>query len=201
MKRTHTTSLLTLLILAVNLFLFSTFLLPQKIVILPDADPLLNSLQVTRGELAEVVISYFPHALLVRLAGGIEIPDPKADPETVWEFLNSTRMIPAFSDGNNYPEDIVTRGQMALILQNIMRSFPFIPPKKDSSFKLPIDLDSSSYFAKPVRAVLAQGLMQTNSQGRFEAERPLTGKSAVEAAASIGRLMKRSNQRSVPKIP
>jgi|GEM_PF-2629767 len=191
-----------LILVLVNLlvcFVHSPF--SQDIVILPDDEPLMNHSQITRGELAEIVISYFPRELLVRLSAGSKIPKPGEDPDTVWKFLNSSRLIPAFSNGNNYPDDIVTRGQMAILFQNITRLFPVLGTKNDITFESPHDVDKGSFYARPVREVLLLGLMSTDSLGMFETERPLTGREAVEGAAAVNRLMKVLIRRTGSKTP
>jgi len=180
----------TLLVLAFTVVCHPVSSGPQEIVILQSDDPLLRRSPVTRGELAEIAISYFPREMLQRLSLGREIPEPGSHPDSVWNFLNVTGMIPAFSDGSNHPEDTVTRGQMAILLQSITRLLPFVQAERDSNFLLPRDVARSSYCAIPVCEVLLLGLMNTDSTGRFNADRPLTGKEAIEAIASFGVLMK-----------
>jgi hypothetical protein len=156
----------------------------HEIVIFPNDDPLLADLAVDRRQLARALVSYCPGNLLQRLSGGRKVPAASASDEEVWFFLNSTGVLPAMSDGLNYPEDTVTRSHMAILLQRIIRMLsPGASPA--GSIQVPADIDPSRYDALPILEVLSHGIMRTDSLGRFSPDSPLSGRDAIESILSL----------------
>jgi hypothetical protein len=169
--------------LKIAAFLLLPFLQGSEVVILPADDPLLAETAMNRGELAKALVSYSPVSLLQKLSKGNAVPATGASEEEIWSFLNRTGILPAMSDGLNYPLDTVTRSHMAILLQGMIRMLA--PQSPRSSVQVPVDLDPGRYDALPILEILSYGLMATDSAGRFMPDDPISGRDAIETILSL----------------
>jgi len=194
----HFLKLITFVLALLKLSVFPSR--SQEIILIPNSDRYLHRSGIVRRDLAHIFVSYCPRNILTKLSKGVTVPDPETDEPEIWKFLNTTGILPAFSDGLNHPFDEVTRSNLAIILQKVTG---LLACRREVGEALlsPTDLDTSRYDRLPIQTVLTIGLMDTDSLGKFRPDEIVSGPEAVRAVTSLSNCLTANGKPRDQKTP
>lgn len=86
---------------------------------------------------------------------------------TAVKTLNTKGVVSGFEDGTFRPNDVVTRGQAAAIVNNVVK----YTPKNIKSFK---DVSTNNRFAKDIAAMKELGIISGYNDGTFRSDKTMT---------------------------
>ncbi len=87
------------------------------------------------------------------------------------------------------PDRPITRGEAAEVLTGILERMNVNREERPSSGRAPTDLPQGHRYYRAVRMVLAAGIMDLDTSGRFHVSQPVSGKEMAASINKINRLL------------